>query len=405
MTRRQLLQSIAAEAAEWRRDLHRHPQTMYEETYASDLVCRKLTEWGISFERGIAKTGVVATIEGLRSDSGRAVAFRADMDALDIVEQSGQPWASLTPGKMHGCGHDGHTATLLTLARYLSETRCFDGTVRLIFQPAEEGGRGAFRMLDDGLLERFPFDEIYGYHNWPGLPRGQFAIRAGAMLAAVDFFEIVLSGKGGHAALPHMTHDVVPAAAQLVLALQTLVSREIDPTAAAVLSITNLNAGSGADNVIGPTARLTGTVRTFRREVRDHLEARMLAMTECVAAAFRLTGQLNYQRLMDAVVNHDDSTEHCRTAARSVGGENCVHDLEPMMGGEDFGGFLQVRPGAFMAIGQAEADPASPHNAGLHSPNYDFNDAILSIAAEYFAELAERRLPLTPSPIAPPDPS
>ena len=206
--RDQLIKAISSQATEWRHELHRNPQTMYEEEFASEFISGKLTEWGIRFERGIARTGVVASIEGRLNRSGRAIAFRADMDALDITEQSGQPWSSQTPGKMHGCGHDGHSATLLTVARYLSQTRNFDGIIRLVFQPAEEGGRGAFVMLEEGLLERFPFDEIYGYHNWPWMPRGQFAIRSGPMLAAVDEFSIQLTGKGGHAAMPHLTCDV-----------------------------------------------------------------------------------------------------------------------------------------------------------------------------------------------------
>jgi amidohydrolase len=386
---RKLIESIAAEATEWRRELHRNPQTMYEEVFASDFVAAKLTEWGIAHERGIAGTGLVASIEGRRNGSGRAAAFRADMDALDLTEQSGQPWASRTPGKMHGCGHDGHTASLLTLAKYLQETRNFNGTVRLIFQPAEEGGRGAFRMLEEGLLERFPFDEIYGYHNWPGLPKGLFAIREGAMLAAVDFFEIALTGKGGHGAMPHATCDVIPAISQLVLALQTLISRETDPMAAAVLSVTNIKAGSGAANVISGLASITGTVRTFSAEIRRNVETRMLACAEGIAAAYGAKCEFRYDYITDAVINEAESTRHCRDAA----GDNVV-TLDPIMGGEDFGGFLQVRPGAFMAIGQAEQDASSPHNHSLHSPFYDFNDAIIPIAANYFAELAERRLPI-----------
>jgi hippurate hydrolase len=373
--------------------MHRNPQTMYEETFASDLVCRKLTEWQIPFERGIAGTGVVASIAGRQNNSGRAIAFRADMDALDILEASGQPWSSTIPGKMHGCGHDGHTASLLLLARYLAQTRNFDGNVRLIFQPAEEGGRGAFRMLDEGLLERFPFDEIYGYHNFPNLPRGLFAIRPGPMLAAVDNFEIKLFGQGGHAGFPHATRDVVPASAQLVLALQTLVSRETDPLAAAVVSITNLSAGTGSENVISDKARISGTVRTFLPAVRDHIEARMKAMAEGVAATFNLRAEITYTRLIDPVVNHPEETAHSQAAAAAIVGRPAVIEIPPIMGGEDFAGFLQTRPGAFIAIGQGEPDPASPHNSGLHSPQYDFNDAILPLAAEYFAELAERRLP------------
>jgi hippurate hydrolase len=392
--REQLIQAIAAEATEWRRELHRNPHTAFEETFASEFVAKKLTEWGVAHQRGIAKTGVVATIEGIRNQSGRVVAFRGDMDALDIPEQSGQPWSSRTPGKMHGCGHDGHTATLLALARYLHQTRNFDGVVRLIFQPAEEAGLGAHQMLREGLLERFPFDEIYGYHNWPALPRGTFAIRPGPMLASVDVFEIRLKGRGGHAAMPHATRDVIPAAAQLVMALQTLVSRETDPMASAVLSVTNVTAGTGALNVIGDAARLSGTVRTFRDEVRDHLETRMRAVVEGVAATFDVRGEFEYTRVIDPTINDAEATRYCQEAARTIAGEGNVKELPAVMGGEDFGGFLQQRQGAFMAIGQGEADASSPHNRGLHSPQYDFNDAILPIAANYFAELAERRLPI-----------
>jgi hippurate hydrolase len=395
MTNRdQLIHAICAEAAEWRHELHRNPQTMYEEEFASAFICRKLTEWGIPHERGIAGTGVAATIEGRRNHSGRAIAFRADMDALDITEQSGQPWSSLTPGKMHGCGHDGHTATLLALAHYLQQTRNFDGVVQLIFQPAEEGGRGAFRMLGEGLLDRFPFDEIYGYHNWPTLPRGTFAICEGPMLASCDIFAIELAGKGGHAAVPHSTRDVIPAAAQLVLALQTLVSRETDPLAAAVVSVTNLNAGSGAFNVIPSSAKLNGSVRAFLPDVRDHIERRIREITEGIALTHQLTCTINYTRLMDATINHSESTQHARAAAANIAGEPNVQDLTPVMYGEDFSGFLMQRPGAFMAIGQAEPDPKSPHSHGVHTPFYDFNDAILPAATAYFAELTETRLPI-----------
>jgi amidohydrolase len=394
LNRKELIAAISAEATEWRRELHRHPQTMYQEEFASTFISKKLTEWGIPHERGIAGTGVVASIEGRRNLSGRAVAFRADMDALDITEASGQPWSSETPGKMHGCGHDGHTASLLALARYLNETRNFDGIIRLLFQPAEEGGRGAFRMLDEGLLERFPFDEVYGYHNWPTLPRGTFATTPGQMLAAADVFEITLKGKGGHAAMPHATRDVTPAAAQLILALQTLVSRETDPMAAAVVSITTVKIGSGAHNVIANDGWMNGTVRTFNQDVRNHIEARFAEIVQGIATTYGMIGECKYTRLMDPVVNHADATSFCRTAAGALVGDSNVVGMSPIMGGEDFGGFLQQRPGAFMMIGQGEKDPSSPHSAGLHTPNYDFNDAIIPLAAGYFAELAERRLPV-----------
>lgn len=392
--REQSIKDMSREAVQWRHALHQNPQTMYEETFANDLICEKLAEWGIPFERGIARTGVVATIQGSKNQSDRTIAFRADMDALDIVEQSGQEWSSRVSGKMHGCGHDGHTASLLVLARYLNQTKNFDGVVRLIFQPAEEGGRGAFTMLQGGLLERFPFDEIYGYHNWPGLPRGVFAIRSGPIAAASDVFEIHLTGQGGHAAMPQFTRDVIPAAAHVVLALQTLVSRESDPMAPVVLSITNVAAGTGAVNVISGTALLTGTVRTFRQDLREHIEARMRVIADGVASIFGVKTEVRYKRISDPVINHPESTLHCQDAAANLVGRENVRDFEPIMGSEDFGGFLQARPGAFIAIGQAEEDGSSPHNARLHSPQYDFNDAILPIAARYFAELAELRLPI-----------
>ena len=389
-----LIQQIATDATEWRRELHRHPGTMYEEIFASDFIAAKLAEWGIPHERGIAKTGIAAKITGRRTASGRSIAFRADIDALDLIEQSGQPWASTVPGKMHGCGHDGHTATLLALACYLQQTRNFDGAVVLIFQPAEEGGRGSFKMLEEGLLDRFPFDEVYGYHNWPFIPRGTFAIRPGPMLAAVDIFEINFQGKGGHGGMPHGSVDVLPAAAQLVLGFQTLVSRETDPIASAVLSVTRLHAGGAADNVITGTARLGGTVRTFNAQVRDHIEARMKAMTEAIATAYNATATFEYTRLMDATINDPEHTQFAISAAETIAGADKVFtQMEPVMGGEDFGGFLQVRPGAFIAIGQGE-DAASPHSQSVHHPKYDFNDAILPIATSYFAELAERRLPI-----------
>ena len=390
-----LIQSIGREAQEWRRQLHRHPQTMYEETFASDFVAKKLAEWGIPHTRGFATTGIAASIEGRRKQSGKSVAFRADMDALNIEEASGQPWASQIAGKMHACGHDGHTSTILALARYLSQTRNFDGVATLIFQPGEEGGLGARRMLADGLLEQYPFDEIYGFHNWPFLPRGVFALRSGPMLAAVDEFQIKLEGQGGHAAMPHNTHDVIPVAAQLTLALQTLVSREINPTDAAVLSVTNIHAGLGSFNVIPASAHLTGTVRTFNSAVRDRIQARMSEVTQGIGAAFGIAGAVTYNRLCDAVINEETCTGYGHEAAVAVAGADNVHDFKPMMGGEDFGGFLAARPGAFIALGQAEpGDPSSPHNFGLHTPQYDFNDAIIPAAVCYFARLAETRMPI-----------
>jgi hippurate hydrolase len=316
------------------------------------------------------------------------------MDALDITEASGQPWTSRNPGKMHACGHDGHTATLLALARYLQQSRNFDGTVRLIFQPAEEGGMGAVRMIEEKLLERFPFDEIYAYHNWPYAPRGSFSIANGKMLAAADEFHVEFLGQGGHAAMPELARDVVPAACSFVLAVQSLVSREMKPTETALVTVANVHAGTGAVNVISGNAKVSGTVRTFHEKDRSHMEARIAQMAEAVATLYRAKVKVEYLRHMDPVINDPAAVEYCRAAASKIAGETNVLPFEPVMGAEDFGGFLSVRPGAFIAVGQREAEKDSPHNAPLHSPKYDFNDEIIGLSAEYFAELAEKRLPI-----------
>ncbi len=390
--RRDLIHSIATEAAEWRRELHQHPQTMYEETYAAEFVSSRLRGWGIPHETGIAGTGVVATIEGLPDDQSRCIAFRADMDALDLTEETGLPWASKNPGKMHGCGHDGHTATILALGRYLQQTKRFRGKVRLVFQPAEEGGRGAYRMVDEGLIDRFPFDEIYGFHNWPYLPKGEFSICSGFMLAASDGFELTLSGKGGHAAMPHVCTDVIIAGSHLVSAFQSLVSRETDPQQAAVISVTNFMAGTGAHNVLPRSAKLSGTVRTYSPELRDLLERRMGEMAQATAAMFGMQAEFNYHRMIDPVWNHEQNVGYASDAVERLFGKENLKTFVPVMGGEDFGHFLEKRPGCFIALGQAEADPSSPHSQGVHTTKYDFNDAIIPIAVEYFAELAETRL-------------
>jgi amidohydrolase len=389
--RRALIEEIAREATEWRRELHRHPQTMYEETFASEFVAGKLAEWGIEHEVGVAKTGVVATIHGRGASGGPVIAFRADMDALDMQEETGLPWQSIYPNKMHGCGHDGHTATVLALGKYLQETRRFAGTVRLVFQPAEEGGRGAARMLEDGLLERFPFDEIYGFHNMPYAPAGLFTICPGYMMAATDFFEITLSGRGGHAAMPHLCDDVIVGGSALVTALQGLISRERDPVAAAVLSITNFHSGSGASNVLPARAVLSGTVRTFAPSERERLRARMAQVIEHAAAMYRLESTFDYQVVTDSVFNHEESVGYCRERVTRLFGEAALKPQTPIMGGEDFGSFLEQRPGAFIFLGQAAGGPDSPHSQGVHTSRYDFNDAVIPLAVEYFAQLAETR--------------
>jgi amidohydrolase len=390
--RKALIDSISTEAAAWRRTLHQNPQTMYEESFAANFVAEKLKEWGIAHETEVGKTGVVATIDGQSPKRGRAIAFRADMDALDIQEETGLPWASQNKGKMHACGHDGHTATVLALARYLQQTRNFQGRVRLIFQPAEEGGRGAERMVADGLLERFPFDEIYGFHNFPYRPAGEFWIRSGFMMAATDFFSIQLNGRGGHAAMPSICDDLILASTQLVSAFQGLISREVNPLSSAVLSVTNLQSGTGANNVLPSSAFLSGTVRCFEADVRTQLEARMRTVVQGVAEMHRLQHAFTYNRITDAVSNPAEHVGYSISAVERVFGAAAIHTQEPMMGGEDFGYFLERRPGSFIFVGQADADPASPHSQGLHTPKYDFNDAINPLVVDYFAELAEMRL-------------
>jgi hippurate hydrolase len=364
---------------------------MYEESFACSFVAQKLKSWGIAHETGIATTGLVATIEGKTAD-GPVVAFRADMDALDMPEETDVPWKSVMPGKMHGCGHDGHMATVLALGKYLQETKAFDGTVRLVFQPAEEGGRGAVRMLEEGLLQRFPFDEIYGFHNWPYGDLGTFSICAGYMMAACDFFEIRLTGKGGHAALPNVCDDVILAGSQMVSALQALVSRETDPLDAAVLSVTNFQAGDGACNVLPEAATLRGTVRTFGPAVRDRIERRMAEVIRHTAEMFHVEHALEYRRITDAVFNHDEGTKTCRESLTRLFGAESVTLQRPVMVGEDFGSFLEQRPGAFVFAGQGAGDADAAQRQGLHTSRYDFNDDLIAMVAEYFAEIAETRM-------------
>lgn len=393
-----LSNSIAAmknEIAACRRDLHQNPQTSYEETFASDLVAQKLTEWGITFERGMAVTGIVATIEGQKKTSGKAIALRADMDALDIIEKSGQPWASKIPGKMHGCGHDGHTAMLLGAAKYLSETRNFDGTVHLIFQPAEEGGAGAIRMIKEGLFKKYPVNAVFGMHNWPGMKMGEIGLRPGPIMASSDSFEITITGKGGHAAMPHHNIDPLLAAAHVVTALQSIVSRQVDPIDQGVMSITNFNSGTGASNVIPGNAKLIGTYRAFRVETRTMIRQRIEEITRAVSAAFNTTAEFLFNDGYDPTINSVEESIFCANIARDlVGHDNVNANVEPCMGAEDFGAMLQEAPGCYIWMGQSVPDKDSPHNKGLHNAGYDFNDEIIPLGVEYWARLAEGFLPL-----------
>jgi len=394
----QIRNSIAAlgeEIAGYRRSLHENPQTAYEEEFASSLVQEKLTQWGIPFEAGLAKTGVVATIEGRRNKSGKAIGLRADMDALDITEDpAGKPHASKNPGKMHACGHDGHTAMLLGAAKYLSENNDFDGIVHLIFQPAEEGAKGAHAMLDEGLFERFPCQQIFGMHNWPQLPKGTCAMRAGPIMACADVFHLTVKGSGGHAAMPHKTVDPIVVGAQIVTALQTLVSRNVCPTDPAVVSVTYFAAGEGAHNIIPDEAKLTGTVRAYDEEVRQMLKRKIGEVAGAIAQSMGGSVDYSYDEVLDPTVNDPKATAFCGDIAKGIFGEHNVDtDVDPSLGGEDFGAMLNHVPGCYIWVGQGDAqDPQSKHNQGLHTARYDFNDEIIPIGMEYWVRVVEGAL-------------
>jgi hippurate hydrolase len=390
------LADLKDEMAEWRQALHQNAQTAYEEVFASGLVQEKLTEWKIPFKNGYAKTGVVATIEGQKTDSGKAIALRADLDALDIQEETGLPYASQNEGKMHACGHDGHTATLLGAAKYLNDNKNFNGKVHLIFQPAEEGGNGAHKMIEEGLFKDFPCDHIFGVHNFPGLPAGKIMMRKGPLLASVDEFHVSIKGKGGHAALPHNTIDPIVVASHIVTALQTITSRNADPIDTVVLSVTNLNGGTGAFNIIPDTASMNGTVRTFNNETRGFIKERVESICKNIAESFGAEATIEYEFQTDATVNTEDGVEMAALAAADIVGEENVNaNCQPWMGGEDFGAFLVEKPGAFVLVGQGIDDNEEAHcSHGLHNPNYDFNDEILPIGASYFVRLIEKNMPL-----------
>jgi len=379
---------LQAEIAAWRQELHAHPELLFDVHRTAALVAEKLESFGCdAVETGIGRTGVVALIRGRGQQSDRMIGLRADMDALPIAERTGRPYASTIPGMMHACGHDGHTAMLLGAAKYLCETRHFDGTVALIFQPAEEGGGGGKVMIEDGLFERFPIAEIYGMHNWPGLALGHFGIRAGGIMAATDRFYIEIEGKGGHAARPQQTIDPIIVAAQLVTALQTIVSRHLDPLAAAVLSVTMIEAGE-ADNVISRTARITGTTRTLDGAVQDQIEARLNAFVPAFAQSFGASATLRYVRGYPVTVNNAAAAQFAAAVASEVAGEARVdRDAPPSMGGEDFSFMLNERPGAYIFLGNGESSE-------LHTDSYDFNDEAIPLGVSYWVRLVERALPL-----------
>jgi amidohydrolase len=371
---------------QWRHALHRHPETAYQEFRTSDFVAEKLTEFGMEVHRGLAGTGVVGT---LRRGDGPAIGLRADMDALPVTEANGFAHASQTPGRMHACGHDGHTAMLLGGARYLAETMNFAGTVHFIFQPAEEGEAGARRMIEEGLFDQFPVDRVFGMHNWPGMAVGRFGVRPGPMMASSDSWEIVLRGKGGHAAMPDEGVDPVPVAAQIILALQTIVSRNVPPLDSGVVSVTQVHGGD-AFNVIPSSIVLRGTARAFRPEIRDLIERRMGEIAAGIAAAGNCMAEVQYDRRYPPTINAAQEAAIAANIAALVVGEAQVdRDPVPTMGGEDFAFMLEAKPGAYLFIGNGPRDGGRM----LHSPHYDFDDAILPIGASYWAKLVETLLP------------
>jgi hippurate hydrolase len=373
--------------AAWRQDFHRHPEILYEVHRTAATVAEKLRSFGVDeVATGIGRTGVVGVIRGRTTGSGKVIGLRADMDALPILEATGKPYASTVPGKMHACGHDGHTAMLLGAARYLAETRNFDGTVVVIFQPAEEGGAGGKAMVNDGMMDRWNIQEVYGLHNMPGLPLGNFAIRPGPLMAATDEFRIEILGRGGHAAKPHTTIDPIVVGTMMVQAFQTIVSRTVDPIQSAVVSVTRFHAGD-AYNVISASAEIGGTVRTLKGEVRDLIEKRIRAIAEGIAAAHGAAIKLHYDRNYPVTVNHAGQTAFAAAVAGDVVGTSRVDtNAMPIMGGEDFSYMLEARPGAFIFLGNGSS-------ANLHSAEYDFNDEIIPVGCSYFARLVETAMP------------
>ncbi len=373
-----------------RRDLHAHPELCFNEFRTADRVAAKLTEWGIPIHRGLGRTGVVGIVK--HGTSRRAIGLRADMDALPMQEANTFAHASTQPGKMHGCGHDGHTAMLLAAAQYLATHRHFDGTVYLIFQPAEEGGGGAREMIQDGLFDKFPMDAVFGMHNWPGMVLGQFAVSPGPVMASSNEFKITVHGKGGHAAMPHNALDPVPVACQLVQAFQTIISRNLKPIDAGVISVTMIHAGE-ATNVIPNACELQGTVRTFSLAVLDQIEQRMRVLTEHLCAASNLRADFEFRRNYPPTINSAAEADFARQVMADLVGDARVLVQEPTMGAEDFSFMLQAKPGCYAFIANGDGDHrALGHGGGpcmLHNPSYDFNDELLPLGATYWVRLAE----------------
>ena len=371
----------------WRRDIHAHPETAFEENRTADVVAGKLESFGIEVHRGLAKTGVVGRLRAGRSPN--AIGLRADLDALNLLEKNDVDYRSKHDGKMHACGHDGHITMLLGAARYLAETRNFDGTVHFIFQPAEEGGGGGRVMVEEGLFEQFPCTAVYGMHNWPGMPQGRIGVRTGAMMASADLFEIRIRGRGGHAAMPHYAIDPIVVGAQMVNALQTIASRTNDPLDSVVVSVTQFHAGT-ADNVIPDEAVLSGTCRALSPEGRDMIERRMRETVEGIAASHGIAAELDYRRNYPVLVNTAEETQKAaRAAAKVVGEANVTVDDPPVMGSEDFAFMLQAKPGSYVWIGNGVGEEGG---CMVHNPHYDFSDEILPLGASYWASLVEQEL-------------
>ncbi len=380
------LAEMHAEITGWRRHLHQYPELQFAEHETARFVVEKLRSFGITdIATGIGQTGVVAVIEGQTNTSGRTIGLRADMDALPITEATGLDYASKTPGRMHACGHDGHTAMLLGAAQYLAETRKFDGRCVLIFQPAEEGGGGGNEMVKEGLMERWQIEEVYGMHNMPDHPVGTFAIRSGALLAATDQFEIIIEGRGGHAAAPHDAIDTNLAAAHVVVALQSIASRNVDPIKQVVVSVCTLRSDTDSHNVLPQKVKLRGTVRSLDEDIRDLAQERLQALVTHTAAAYQCTARIDYERGYPVTVNHDEQTVFAAEAAEKVS-PGVLRDTPPIMAGEDFSFMLNARPGAYMFIGNGEGPT-------VHHPMYDFNDDAIPAGCSWFAELVETRLP------------
>jgi amidohydrolase len=375
---------LHAEIAAWRHDIHAHPELRYDVHRTAALVVEKLKSFGCDeVVPGIGQTGVVGVIRGRKE--GKVIGLRADMDALPLEEETNLPYKSTVPGKMHACGHDGHTAMLLGAAKYLAETRNFAGTAVVIFQPAEEGGAGALAMIRDGLISRFAIQEVYGMHNYPGLPLGQFGIRSGAMMASADHITIDIEGKGGHAARPHLSIDTILVGAQIINQLQSIVARNVDPLEAAVVSVCMFQAGH-TDNVIPQHAKLRGTARALTDHVRTTLQKRVPEIVEGTAELYGAKAEITYTNGYPVLVNHDRNTDFAASVAREIAGSNKVAtNFPPVMGAEDFAFMLEERPGAFIFVGNGDS-------AGLHHPAYNFNDETIPVGTSYWVRLAETAL-------------